>query len=209
MPQVTLVSSRDANAPRKVKSRVAVPAARDSIPDTPYQVVDRMLHATVSRATGGLSPAALAGAFFDWSVHLTFSPGQQLDLARQAIAGAISDFAFAAQAAVGSSGDPCEHALPHDSRFRAPAWQALPFNIYAHNFLSVERWWEAATTNARGVSQRHSEMATFTARQILDTIAPSNFILSEPAARLVELDRGREGCRNRRAAGGVGGIQGR
>ena len=35
---------------------------------------------------------------------------------------------------------------------------------------------EAATTHVRGVSQGHDDMANFTARQLLDTVAPSNFI---------------------------------
>ena len=99
---------------------------------------------------------------------------------RRAIAGAADNLAFAAQAASGSPGDPCERALPHDERFRAPDWRAFPFNVYAHNFLSIERWWEAATTHVRGVSQRHDDMANFTARQLLDTVAPSNFIATNP-----------------------------
>jgi polyhydroxyalkanoate synthase subunit PhaC len=40
--------------------------------------------------------------------------------------------------------------LPQDNRFRAPEWQGFPFNAYAHAFLSIERWWEAATTGIRG-----------------------------------------------------------
>ena len=70
--------------------------------------------------------------------------------------------------------------MPHDDRFRSPDWQAFPFNVYAHNFLSIERWWGAATTHVRGVSQRHDDMANFTARQLLDTVAPSNFIGTDP-----------------------------
>ena len=128
----------------------------------------------------GLSPAALGGAFFDWWVHLAFSPGKLADLAQQAIIGAADNLAFAAQSASGSPGDPSERALPHDDRFRAPDWRAFPFNVYAHNFLSIERWWEEATTQVRGVSQRHDDMANFTARQILDTVAPSNFIGTNP-----------------------------
>ena len=88
--------------------------------------------------------------------------------------------AFAALSASGSSGDPSERALPHDDRFRAPEWRTFPFNVYAHNFLSIERWWEAATTHVRGVSQGHDDMANFTARQLLDTVAPSNFIATNP-----------------------------
>jgi polyhydroxyalkanoate synthase len=180
MAAVTLVSPRDTSVPGAIRHEAAKPAARKSPSDTPAQIVDRIAHAAISQTTAGLSPAALAGAYFDWWVHLALSPGKQLDLARHAVEGALGNCAFDAQAAFGAPRDPCERALPHDRRFRAPGWESFPFTVYAHNFLSVERWWEAATTDVRGVSQRHDAMANFTARQILDTVAPSNFILTNP-----------------------------
>jgi polyhydroxyalkanoate synthase len=152
----------------------AVPA------ETAFQVFDREVHAAISRTTADLSPSALVGAFFDWWVHLALSPGKQVELAQRAIAAAADNVSFAAQSTFGSRRDPCERALPHDDRFRATAWQAFPFNLYAHNFLSIERWWDSTTSKIRGVSQRHDEMANFIARQILDTVAPSNFIVTNP-----------------------------
>jgi polyhydroxyalkanoate synthase len=134
----------------------------------------------MSLFTAGLSPAALTQAFFDWHVHLVVSPGKRLELAQRAIDAAVDSWTFGLRSALGSPGEPHTCALPHDMRFRAPNWQNFPFNVYAHNFLAIERWWEAATTNLRGVSQRHDEMANFTARQILDTVAPSNFLLTNP-----------------------------
>jgi poly[(R)-3-hydroxyalkanoate] polymerase subunit PhaC len=82
--------------------------------------------------------------------------------------------------------------LPHDERFRVANWQTFPFNVFVHNFLAVERWWEEATINVRGVSQRHDEMAAFTARQILDTVAPSNFLITNP--RVLERTRAEGGA---------------
>ena len=180
MPPVALVHSRDTVAPRGGRTTAEGTAVQGSSSDSVFQVLDRAAHAAISQATLGLSPAALGGAFFDWWVHLAFSPGKLADLAQQAIIGAVDNLAFAAQSASGSPGDPSERALPHDDRFRAPDWRAFPFNVYAHNFLSIERWWEEATTHVRGVSQRHDDMANFTARQIFDTVAPSNFIGTNP-----------------------------
>jgi poly[(R)-3-hydroxyalkanoate] polymerase subunit PhaC len=181
MPAVALVHSRDVAVAQEQKkvTAAAVGAARTPGPDTAFEVLDRAAHAAVSQVTGGLSPAAMAGAFFDWWVHLALAPGRQADLARQAINGAVDNLAFATQAALGTPDDPCRRALPNDDRFRAPAWQAFPFNVYAHNFLSIERWWEAAA-HVRGVSRRHGDVANFTARQVLDTVAPSNFVLTNP-----------------------------
>ena len=181
MPPVALVHSRDTGVPRASKTAAEGTVVPESS-DTAFQVLDRAARAAISQATFGISPAALGGAFFDWWVHLAFSPGKQAELAQQAIAGAADNLAFAAQSASGSPGDPSERALPHDNRFRAPDWRVFPFNVYAHNFLSIERWWAAATTHVRGVSQGHDDMANFTARQLLDTVAPSNFIGTNPEA---------------------------
>ena len=158
MPSVTLAHARDTALSPEIKI-TAEGVAQKSSPDTAFQVLDRAVHAAMSQATLGLSPAALAGAFFDWWVHLALSPARQIDLTRQAVTGVADNFAFAAQCALGSPGDLCKCALPQDDRFRAPDWQAFPFNVYAHDFLSIERWWEAATTHVRGVSQHHDDMA--------------------------------------------------
>jgi polyhydroxyalkanoate synthase len=177
--------------------------APEVLSELPFETCDRLARATVSRATAGLSPAAMALAFTDWAMHLTFSPGKQLDLVRRAAEGAIGNLAFAARSASGADQDPCGLALPQDRRFHGPHWQAPPFNLYAHNFLSIERWWEAATTTVRGVSTHHEKVVTFAMRQLLDTVAPSNFhadqsarpgahpnrMRHEPCARPVQLDR--------------------
>ena len=180
MPPVALVRSRETAVLVPNKTAAAEATAQQSSPDTPFQALDRTAHAAISLVTAGQSPAALWGACFDWWVHLALSPGKQAELAQQAITAAADNLAFPTQSAFGVRSDPCERALPHDDRFRAPGWQAFPFNVYARNFLSIERWWEAATTHVRGVSRRHDDMANFTSRQVLDTVAPSNFIATNP-----------------------------
>ena len=149
--------------------------AVNTLPD-----LDRTLHAAIARLTGGLAPSALAGAYLDWMTHLAAAPGKQMQLAGQAAAGFFENLAFASHCAIGTEQDPCQCALPQDIRFRAPEWRSYPFNVYAHAFLSAERWWEAATTDVRGLGKRHEDMVTFTARQLLDMVAPSNFVSTNP-----------------------------
>jgi polyhydroxyalkanoate synthase len=160
--------------------RAEVQAAPERTADTSFAVLDRMLHAGIGRWTAGLSPAALAEAYFDWAAHLAVSPGRRLELASKAMTAAVETLAFAAGCATGGGKDPCACALPQDTRFRAPEWQGPPFNLLARSFLSIERWWEAATTGVSGVSKRHQDVVTFAARQLLDTVAPSNFPLTNP-----------------------------
>jgi polyhydroxyalkanoate synthase subunit PhaC len=171
--------------PEKLKSACAAespPVNRTFPPVTSTQDVDRAVRAGIARLTGGLAPSALAGAFLDWAIHLAASPGKQFELASQAIAVALENATFASRCIQGGAADPCRCALPQDSRFRAEGWQGFPFNLYAHSFLSIERWWEAATTGVRGVSKQHENAVTFAARQLLDPAAPSNFLLTNPTA---------------------------
>jgi polyhydroxyalkanoate synthase len=145
-----------------------------------FQIIDRMTHAGIARFTAGLSPAGLAEDFSDWALNLSLAPGKQLDLVRRAIEGAMNNMAFAAQCALTPTCDPCRCALPQDQRFRDLKWQVAPFNIYAHSFLSIERWWEAAATDVDDLNKRREARITFAARQLLDTVAPSNFVATNP-----------------------------
>ena len=167
-----------------------VPPAPPSSPpreaERPTQDLDRAVRAGTAKLTGGLAPTALADAYFDWAVHLAASPGKRLELAGRAMIAAAENGQFAVRCAHGlvdgATADPCRCALPQDKRFRAAEWQRFPFNVYAHSFLSIERWWEEATTGIRGVSKQHEDAVTFAARQLLDVAAPSNFLPTNPAA---------------------------
>ena len=148
--------------------------------DAPFSEWDRSLRAALGEVTAGLSPAALVEAYFDWAVHLMASPGKQFDLATKAAADAVENVQFAAACALGELQDPCARALPQDHRFRAPEWQVAPFNVFAHSFLSVERWWEAAMSGVRGVSRKNQQVVNFATRQLLDVVAPTNFVATNP-----------------------------
>ena len=177
MSRLAVVRPRD----RTRESEVApVSAPTKGEPRDPFDEFDRALRAELGHATAGLSPWALAEAFFDWALHLACSPGRRIELAGAAASGAL-DAAFDAwRCLFRAPMDPCERALPHDERFRDPAWAAFPFNVYARAFLATERWWEQTTTGVRGVSRQHAAAVTFGARQMLDTLAPANFVATNP-----------------------------
>ena len=124
--------------------------------------IDRAFHAQMARATQGISPASLSNAYLDWWIHLATSPGKQGELCLENSTAA---------------------APTQDRRFEAPEWRQWPFNLFVQNFLRIEEWWQRATTGVGGVSAHHEQLASFFARQWLDMVSPSNFLLSNPEAQ--------------------------
>jgi len=164
------------------ESTIASPADRDPYSVTAFaDVTDRALHATVARFTAGLSPAALAQAYSDWATHLAAAPGKRMQLAHKAARKALRFATHAYRFAVeGSEVPDCIEPLPQDHRFTAAAWRNWPFNFIFQAFLLQQQWWHGATTGLRGVSTQHERIVEFTMRQLLDIVAPSNFLLTNP-----------------------------
>ena len=116
------------------------------------QDIDRWLHAQAARFTHGLSPAALIGAYLDWSTHLAFSPGKRVELAMQASRDLARFTMFAWRAALFAGDDKVIEPLPQDRRFAADGWGTWPFKLIYQAFLLQEQWWHAATTGVGGVT---------------------------------------------------------
>ena len=145
---------------------------------------DLVLNAWLGRLTGHVSPAALAAAWQDWVSHLLLSPDKQNELGMQALASLMRWLQYSASAVHGSPDEPVQ-PLAQDKRFADPAWHAWPYNLYCQGFLLIQQWWHRATSGVRGVSPHHTDVVTFVARQLLDSVAPSNFITTNPVVQKV------------------------
>jgi polyhydroxyalkanoate synthase len=145
------------------------------------EVIDRASHAAAARLTQGLSPGALALAYTDWAIHLATSPGKQLTLIESALRKWAEFGRFALQAAtIPSLPPPCVEPGPSDRRFCEEDWATPPYSLIAQGFLLTQSWWREATTGVRGVGLHHERVVEFAARQLLDTVSPSNFLSTNP-----------------------------
>ncbi|HWZ40616.1 MAG TPA: alpha/beta fold hydrolase [Bradyrhizobium sp.] len=149
-------------------------------PAAAADAIDRSFHAALARFTGGLSPAAVALAFADWQLHLLAAPGKQAALAGQALQNALQF----ADAVVPRHPifQPWSLIKPpvNDRRFSGTDWELPAFNLLAQAFLLTEQWWHSTTTDIRGLGRSNERIADFALRQCLDTVAPTNFAVSNP-----------------------------
>jgi len=143
-------------------------------------MIDTAFRAAISQLTAGLSPPALMQDYMDWALHMASSPGKQLQLANLAVEN-WSDFTrYLTRCALSRDGGECVEPDARDRRFRDDGWKHQPFNAYQQAFLLTQKWWDEATTGVRGVSGSDERVVNFAARQILDAMAPSNFIATNP-----------------------------
>jgi polyhydroxyalkanoate synthase len=181
-PVVVKLPARSASLPQSIGLAPADAEGRDSYAVTALaDITDRSLHAAIARFTGGLSPASLAHAYFDWTMHLAYSPGKRLQLVDKAVRKSVRLANYAARRVLEPGNTtPCIEPLPQDKRFAGENWQAPPYCFIYQAFLLQQQWWHNATSGIRGVSERHQEMVEFGARQVLDMFSPSNFLLTNP-----------------------------
>lgn len=130
--------------------------------------LDRRLHAWQSRFTGGRSPSTVALACLDWAAHAANAPFQTAHVARSA----IGQWARLMHIAMGQ-GEPIAPP-PDDHRFADPAWQKPPYRLLTQAVLLGEEWWDKVVHTPGGVDPHNERMVSFTVRQWLDLISPSN-----------------------------------
>ena len=117
----------------------------------------------------------------DWALHLSVSPARRLWLAWKASRKGLRFSEYVLQCLMqGGKADACIDPLPSDHRFKDPAWQTWPFNVYYQNFLLWQQLVHNAMTGVHGVEPAHERQIDFLARQMLDMVAPSNFAVTNP-----------------------------
>ena len=79
-PAVPAISRPMGLEPATARAPKPPPQPEESLGLEAFRSIDRMREALTAQATGGLSPAALALAFMDWSIHLAVAPGKRMEL---------------------------------------------------------------------------------------------------------------------------------
>ncbi len=176
-PSLKLVSK---SAPPRAPAKAIEPPSEEYLAEpVPLANYDRAIRAAVARASRGIAWPSLVSAWADWYFHLASAPGKQMELVSKAQRKAARLALYALECAHGAAA-PCITPLPQDRRFDDPSWQEFPFNLIHQSFLLTQQWVWNATSHVRGVSRHHERMVTFTARQALDVVSPTNFIWTNP-----------------------------
>ncbi|MEM9785017.1 MAG: alpha/beta fold hydrolase [Pseudomonadota bacterium] len=148
------------------------------------------LRKPLARLSAGTSPAAAMIMWTDWAVHLASAPDKQVALMRKAHDSWLDWIQFVAD---GCPAEPEARAINPargDRRFRHESWEMPPYAAMSQAFLLLEDLLDSATSDVPGLNPAHDRAMTFLGRQVLDAMAPSNFLMMNPEAMAKTVETG-------------------
>ena len=128
-----------------------------------------------------LDPLNVGGAFLEMTAKLMANPGQLM----QAQLGYWQDYLIlwqnTARRLMGMEAAPVIETDPRDKRFQYPAWkQNEIFDFIKQSYLLSARYINDLVSKVDGLSPQTSQKIDFFARQFINALSPSNFILTNP-----------------------------
>jgi len=142
----------------------------------------RELLAAIAQWTGGMSPQALGGAWWNVVSRLALAPGRQAQLAQTAIqkAIALAQFTGSALKPQDEAVAPLAAGTPYANRFADPTWAKFPFNVLAQSFITASELAREAVTGVPGTDAAAENVVGFTLREGLELLAPDNYLPTNP-----------------------------
>lgn len=177
------ISTAEPDATRDaIRNALLPPLKKPPAAPRGWEALDRDVHAAIAKATSGVAPTVLGEAWMDWAVHFAVSPGKQLELATSAMLNARTLWARSLGLAPSDGDDDGggDAESRPDRRFADDAWRTAPFHLWAQAHIMTSKWWRDAMTDVHGVAKPHEDLMAFTTGHLVDKMAPSNFLLTNP-----------------------------
>jgi polyhydroxyalkanoate synthase len=153
---------------------------RSLLSEEQAEQLDRTMHVSLAKLTGGMSPAAIPLAYLDWLIHLWMAPGKRGLLLEQGMRNWSKLAKYTLEAAMGKEPDPLVAPTRSERRFTSDAWNRFPFNVMSQQFLLTREWWESATNEILGLEAAQQRLVNFAIMQMVDATSPSNAMLTNP-----------------------------
>lgn len=137
-----------------------------------FDLIDKYYQANLGKFTASISPASTAASYFSWGTQLAQAPGTFLKLSLYPLM-RFSDL-------INNLSNNYTPGNSKDVRFHTENWSIYPWRLWAELFLQIEDWSLKAASEIPGLNDPNRRIVSFRAKQFLDALSPSNFILTNP-----------------------------
>ena len=127
-------------------------------------------------------PRAVGRAFFELGTRLLADPGRLVEAQVRLWRDQVDLWQHTLQRLHGLEAGPLVEAERGDRRFKDEAWsEDLLFDYIKQSYFLSARWLRSLVHDVPGLSPKDQEKVDFYTRQFISAVAPSNFILTNPA----------------------------
>jgi polyhydroxyalkanoate synthase len=151
------------------------------IAERSQRIVGEWLKRQTGDQASNPDPLNIAGAFMEMTARLMANPARLV----QAQIGLWQDYMSlwqsTARRMMGMDSHPVIEADPKDRRFRDDAWKENEvFDFIKQSYLLSARFVQDVVTHVDGLDEHTAQKVDFYARQFVDAMSPSNFLLTNP-----------------------------
>ena len=128
-----------------------------------------------------LDPLNIAGAFLDMTAKLLANPAQLVHAQMGYWQDYLTLWNNTTRRLMGIDPTPVIESDPRDKRFADPAWkQNEVFDFIKQSYLLSSRYVTDVVTHVDGLPPKTAQKIDFYARQFVNALSPSNFVLTNP-----------------------------
>ena len=128
-----------------------------------------------------LDPLNVSAAYFALLKHMAANPGHMFTAHLGLWRDYMTLFQRTAERAMGWDVAPVVAPAVGDRRFRGQDWQESQiFDFIKQSYLLTANWLQKTVAGVQGMDEKTQARAAFYAKQFVDAIAPTNFVLTNP-----------------------------
>lgn len=140
---------------------------------------------------------AIGRAFFELGTRLLADPTRLAEAQMQLWRDQIDLYQSTLRRLGGEAAPPVVEPAPSDRRFKDKAWsEDLLFDYVKQSYLLSARWLRGVVGEVDGLEPKDREKVEFYTRQFVSAVAPSNFVLTNPAVLRKAQETGGENLLN-------------
>ncbi len=129
----------------------------------------------------GADPLNIGGAFMEMTSKLMSNPAHLMQAQMGLWRDYMSLWQNTAQRMMGMEAKPVIDSLSGDRRFKDAAWKdSEVFDFIKQSYLLSARYVQDVVTHVDGLDDKTAKKVDFYARQFMDAMSPSNFLMTNP-----------------------------
>ena len=140
-----------------------------------------------------VDPLNIGGAFFEMTTRMMADPAKLMQAQFNLWQDYMNLWQSTTRRMLGDAAEPTASPERGDRRFLDPAWDENQlFDFIKQSYLLTARWLQSTVQEVEGMDDKTAKKVDFYTRQLVDAMAPSNFIMTNPEVLRATLESGGE-----------------